>query len=248
MKAQRTVLETLLDWSVDRPFWQRDALRRIVVAGTPNEAAVTDLLALCKKGHGTTGIEQEPAVLEAAHLPANPGDGVSVALAAMGTIVGVNQLAPGQTLDFETSGLTVIYGPNGAGKSGYGRVLKRACRARKAGEIMPDAYNPPPAGRATATFNILKDGVPADPVPWTDDGRADGILSAVSVFDRDCGSVHVQEKNEVAFRPFGLDIPDDLAGVCQKLKQLLTAEETQLQARRQSRKKRSYVRHTGVAY
>ncbi|MGY3426366.1 hypothetical protein ACVWZW_006870 [Bradyrhizobium sp. F1.13.4] len=42
----------------------------------------------------------------------------------------------------------------------------------------------------------------------------------------------MQEKNEVAFRPFGLDIPDDLAGVCQKLKQLLVAEEAQLSAAR----------------
>jgi hypothetical protein len=58
------------------------------------------------------------------------------------------------------------------------------------------------------------------------------VLSAVSVFDRDCGSVHVQEKNEVAFRPFGLDIPDDLAGICQALKQKLGAEETQLNAAR----------------
>jgi AAA domain, putative AbiEii toxin, Type IV TA system len=37
-------------------------------------------------------------------------------------------------------------------------------------------------------------------------------------------------EDEVAFRPFGLDIPDDLAGVCQRLKQHLAVEEAQLQA------------------
>jgi energy-coupling factor transporter ATP-binding protein EcfA2 len=230
--APRTVLETILDWSSDRPLWQRDALRRIVATGTPDEAAVAELLALCKKEQGAADIDQEPAVLEATHLPTKPGNGVSVTLASMGAIVGVNQLAPGQTLEFERNGLTVIYGPNGAGKSGYGRVLKRACRARRAGEIMPDAYDTSPPAIATASFSILKDGTAAGPIAWSDDGRADGILSAVSVFDRDCGSVHVQEKNEVAFRPFGLDIPDDLAGVCQKLKQRLMTEETQLQALR----------------
>ncbi len=57
-------------------------------------------------------------------------------------------------------------------------------------------------------------------------------MSAISVFDKECASVHVQEKNEVAFRPFGLDIPDDLAGVCQKLKQKLTDEQTQIEALR----------------
>ncbi|MEZ0497606.1 AAA family ATPase [Sphingomonas sp. IW22] len=229
-KANKTVLETILDWSADRPLWQRDALRRIVMGGTPDDDAVNDILTLCKKEHGTEGIALEPATLEAVHLPAAPAGGESIALASVGGVAGVNQLAADQTLRFEPAGLTIVYGPNGSGKSGYGRVLKRACRARKAGEIIPDAYNPPPAGKATGTISILKDGVVAPPVSWTDDGKPDAVLSAVSVFDRDCGSVHVQEKNEVAFRPFGLDIPDDLAGVCQALKQKLGAEETQLDA------------------
>lgn len=231
-KTPKSVLETILDWSADRPVWQRDALRRIVTGGTPNEAGLGDILALCRKDHGAEGITQEAVVLEAAHLPANPPGGASIALAALADVLGVNQLASAQALAFEPSGLTIVYGPNGSGKSGYARVLKRACRARKAGDIMPDAYNPAPAGKATATFAILKDRVPEPVVAWTDDGRPDAVLSAISVFDRDCGSVHVQEKNEVAFRPFGLDIPDDLAGVCQALKQKLSAEEVQLQARR----------------
>lgn len=231
-KAPRTVLENILDWSAERPMWQRDALRRIVAAGTPDQGAVAELLALCKKEHGAPDVDLEPAALEAGHLPANPGNGVSIAISGMSDIVGVNQLAPSQTLPFETAGLTIVYGPNGAGKSGYGRVLKRACRARKAGEIMPDAYQPPPSGKATASFSVLKDGAAADPIAWSDGAGPHGVLSAISVFDRDCGSVHIQEKNEVAFRPFGLDIPDDLAGVCQKLKQLLAAEETQLNAAR----------------
>lgn len=228
--ANKTVLETIFHWSADRPLWQRDALRRIVADGTPNDDAVNSILALCKKEHGADGIPVEPTVLEAAHLPAAPAGGGSIALAGVRDIAGVNQLALGQNLTFEVGGLTIVYGPNGSGKSGYGRVLKRACRARKAGEIMPDAYNPPPAGKATGTFSILKDGVAALPVNWTDDGKLDSVLSAVSVFDRDCGSVHVQGKNEVAFRPFGLDIPDDLAAVCQALKQKLGAEEAQLNA------------------
>lgn len=233
-KVNKTVLETILDWSVDRPLWQRDALRRIVTGGTPDEAAVGEILALCKKEHGADGVELEPAALETAHLPATPIGGESIALVSLGDIAGVNQLAPGQTLQFEPAGLTIVYGPNGSGKSGYGRVLKRACRARKAGEIMPDVYNAPPVGKATGTFTILKNATAEPAVAWTDDGKPDPVLSAVSVFDRESGSVHVQEKNEVAFRPFGLDIPDDLAGVCQVLKQKLSAEETQLQAVRDS--------------
>lgn len=147
----KSVLETILDWSEHRPAWQRDALRRIVATGKPDDAAIEELTALCMKGRGAERIALDPIPLAAAHLPANPEGGVAVTLNAMASIVGVNQLAAGQELSFEPAGLTVIYGQNGAGKSGYARILKRACRARHAGEIMPDAYNPPPAGKATAT-------------------------------------------------------------------------------------------------
>jgi len=60
------------------------------------------------------------------------------------------------------------------------------------------------------------------------------MLSAITVFDRDAALVHVQKKNEVWFRPFGLDIPDDLAGVCQEIKARLTSEKETLEQQRNS--------------
>lgn len=54
----------------------------------------------------------------------------------------------------------------------------------------------------------------------------------MSVFDSDCASVHIKEKNEVAFRPFGLDVPDELAGACQAAKDALAAEQKQLEKAR----------------
>jgi hypothetical protein len=69
-KKPKTVLETILDWSIDRSAWQRDALRRIVTEGTPNQVALDDLLALCKRDHGAGDINLEAVVLEAGHLPA----------------------------------------------------------------------------------------------------------------------------------------------------------------------------------
>lgn len=228
-----SVLGIILEWSRDRPAWQRDALRRIVASGTPEEDAITELVALCKKGHGAADIALEPEPLEESALPANPGAGESISLISLGHVVGVNQLAPGQEIPFEPEGITVVYGDNGAGKSGYARVLKRACRARYPGEIMADAFNPPAAGaKANAAVSYAVAGVAAAPVRWIDDGKPHPVLSAVSVFDRECGAVHVKEKNEVAFRPFGLDIPDELAAVCQRVKAVLAGEQETLTASR----------------
>lgn len=211
-----TVLEQILAWSQSRPGWQRDALRRLVIEGYPDEPGLQTILALCKKEHGNPSIAEVAESLAQEHLPVDPGAGESISLGAIANVVGVNQLAPAQSLPFEPHGLTVVYGQNGAGKSGYTRILKRACRSRHAGDIMPDVYGPPPAGHATAELTIMRASGASESIAWTNDGRPPEILSAITVFDRDAASVHVRKKNEVWFRPFGLDIPDDLAGVCQE--------------------------------
>jgi hypothetical protein len=144
----------------------------------------------------------------------------------------INDLAPGQTLTFEQNGMAIIYGDNATGKSGYARIFKRACRARHPGKIEPNIYaeQPPPRAAATITYSI--GGAPQSPEKWQDEDHPHAILSAVSVFDSDCASVHIKEKNEVAFRPFGLDVPDELAGVCQAVKEALVAEKKKFEEAR----------------
>ena len=137
----KTVLESVLQWSQDRPAWQRDALRRIVAGGRLEAADIQELVGLCKQGKGAKAIGGLKAIpLAKAHLPANPGQGAAVSLVSIADAAGVNNLAPAQTLAFEPKAITVIYGDNGAGKSGYARILKRACRARHAGKIEGNIY------------------------------------------------------------------------------------------------------------
>ncbi|QIE41455.1 hypothetical protein G5B39_05480 [Rhodobacteraceae bacterium SC52] len=233
-KSDDTVPMRILAWSANRPLWQRDALRRIVLNGYPDEAAFEELLALCKKEHGDETVALVARPLSKDHLPVDPGVGESVSLSGIANVSGVNQLATGQTLNFEESGLTIIYGQNGTGKSGYTRILKRACRSRHAGEVMPDVYSASPTRTAKAELKISRASGAAETVAWEDEGQTEEMLSAITVFDRDAASVHVQKKNEVWFRPFGLDIPDDLAGVCQEIKARLTAEKETLEQTRNS--------------
>jgi hypothetical protein len=57
-------------------------------------------------------------------------------------------------------------------------------------------------------------------------------LSAISVFDAGCAAVHLKTRYEVAFRPFGLDVPDELADACKRVKAVLDAEKQQLEVAR----------------
>ncbi|PIB26451.1 hypothetical protein BFP76_11045 [Amylibacter kogurei] len=229
-----TVPKRILAWSESRPLWQRDALRGIVQNGYPDEEAIAELLALCKKEHGDPMVVQVANPLTKEHLPVDPGAGESISLSSISGVSGVNQLATGQTLNFEEAGLTILYGQNGTGKSGYTRILKNACRSRHAGAIMPDVYSSSPMGTAKAALKITRTDGSLETLAWEDGYEAAEALSAITVFDREAASVHVQKKNEVWFRPFGLDIPDDLAGVCQEIRARLTTEKETLEKKRNS--------------
>lgn len=225
----QNVLDTILDWSSGKPEWQQDGLRRIVSSGLPDEDGVKEVIALARKEHGddTVSIDAKPLTKE--NLPSDPGAGESIRLSSLSNIVGVNQLATDQDMKFETSGLTVIYGKNGTGKSGYARVLKKACRARFPGEIMPDMLSGNPPVLPEAKLTVERADGSTQKVAWTDAGTPDPILSAITVFDKDCGAEHIRKKNEVWFRPFGLDIPDDLATLCNEVKAKLTIEKQRLE-------------------
>lgn len=234
----QTAYDVILTWSADRPAWQRDALRRIVQASSLNQDDLAELAVLCKQGRmGVVpdgGIE--PVHLDATHFPANPGNTRSVTLTAIKDVDDVNRLAPGQTLAFAAEGITVVYGDNGTGKSGYGRLLKRVCRARHSEMIQPDVYGEPANTTPRATLCYQVGGIDQSPDAWQDTGKLEPqphpILSAVSVFDADCAVVHLKGKTNVAFKPSGLDVPDALSAACKGLKTIFEAEKTQLEATR----------------
>jgi hypothetical protein len=49
-----TILKELLEWSQDRPAWQRDALRRLVLNGDLSDDDISALIDICKSTHGLT--------------------------------------------------------------------------------------------------------------------------------------------------------------------------------------------------
>lgn len=224
----KSVFDTILEWSKNRPSWQQDALRRIVASGKLSDEDKKELVQLCLKGKGAEGIALEFIPLAVEHIPSAATAGTAISLKSISAVSGVNRLSGDQTLPFGDTGITIIYGDNGVGKSGYARILKRACRARFVGDLLPNAFDTSDGTAARAKIAYCSGAVPAAPIDWINDGRPHPILSSVSVFDRECAIVHVRGENEVAFRPFGLDVPDELAAACQAVKEALTSEQAKL--------------------
>lgn len=222
------VLKEILDWSADRPPWQRDALRRLVVQGVLSEPDIANLTEFCKARHGLAG-KATPEPLDSKHIPQLGEASKPVSLLSLTHHAGVNALAQAQTIEFAPS-MTVVFGANAAGKSGYTRILKRACRARGAEEILGNVVSGSAPGRPSATIRYKLDGTNHD-YQWDDDNPPHRDLSRVSVFDRHCASVYVAEQTDVAYRPLGLDLFDKLSDACEAVRRVLERERKELEAR-----------------
>lgn len=218
-----TVLQEILQWSQDRPAWQREALRRLVLNGELTDEDINALAEICKSGHGLA--EQRDTVpLAKEHVPDQTA-GAPVSLVSIFHHRGVNALAEDQTLNFGP-GLTVVYGDNGAGKTGYIRILKSACRARGPENILGNVVSgaTPLAPVVAIRYKV---GAEPDPREWAG-GKEDEFVSRVSVFDTQCAAVYLTEKTDVAFRPFGLDLFDKLVKACKAVRTRLESEQRAL--------------------
>ena len=219
-----TVLQEILEWSQDRPAWQRDALRRLVVNGELSEADVRELAEICKAAHGLAE-ERNVAPLAGEHVPDTRGAAPPVSLLSIFHHRGVNALAESQTLRFGPN-LTVVYGDNAAGKTGYIRILKSACRARGQEQILGNVVSgtTPLAPIVAIRYKV---GAELDSREWAGRGE-DDFVSRVSVFDTQCAAVYLMEKTDVAFRPFGLDLFDKLVRASKAIRVQLEREQRPL--------------------
>lgn len=198
------VLKELLKWSVDRPDWQRDALRRLMLNDELADNDITELTAICKSVHGLEDpVECVPLTEE--HVPINDANGASIALASITHHYGVNALAQDQTLNFGPN-LTIVYGDNGAGKTGYIRILKSACRSRRHEDILGNVVSGETPLNPSVSI-MYTAGDDSKPREWSGD-ESDEEISRVSVFDTQCATVYLTQKTDVAFRPLGLDLFD----------------------------------------
>jgi len=219
-----TVLEELLEWSQDRPAWQRDALRRLVLSGDVFDDDIHALTNICKSAHGLAE-QQDIAPLTKEHVPEKIAGSAPVSLVSIFHNRGVNALAEDQTLKLAPH-LTVVYGDNAAGKTGYIRILKSACRARGQERILGNVVS----GAAPLSPVVsIKYQVGTEPRPreWAGNGE-DEFISRVSVFDTQCAAVYLTEKTDVAFRPFGLDLFDKLVRTCKAVRAKLESEQRAL--------------------
>ncbi|WP_186128590.1 AAA family ATPase [Burkholderia gladioli] len=222
-----TLLAKILDWSNSslKP-WQQDAARRLF-QNSLDATALDDLYAMLKDSVGLTDPHgRKPVPLNDTHLPVTASKGDAVTLLALRDVKNTNRLATGQTLKFAKKGMTVVYGGNGSGKSGYARILKRACRSRDVTEdVRPNVLDKGSAKAVPeAKFDIELNGQQST-ITWSKTAPAPQELATVAVFDTYCARAYLDQQQEIAYLPFGLDVVENLAQVVlPKITEKLNAE------------------------
>jgi energy-coupling factor transporter ATP-binding protein EcfA2 len=188
---------------------------------------IDDLYAMLKDSVGLSDPQsRKPQPLGADHLPVVAANGDATILISMNNVRNVNRLAPQQVLPFAPKGMTVIYGTNGAGKSGYARVLKRACRARDVTEdVHANSFEKPAVGQVPQAEFQIQIGGNAATVSWVKNKPPPAELATIAVFDTHCARAYLDQNQEIAYLPSGLDVVENLAQVVMpKLLEKLNAE------------------------
>lgn len=224
-----TILQEVLVWTQGIPPWQSDAVSRLLVKKALTPEDYDDLYALVKLAHGIRDPKnRQPKPLTADQIPVQIKAATHIELRTIKNLRNVNAIAENQQLVIGQIGMTVIYGDNGSGKSGYSRVLKRACRARDQSEpIHPNANLPgAKAGNAQASFDIAVDGALKE-VVWQQGKEAPPELSSFAIFDAHCARAYLDNEDDFSYVPYGLDVFEALAKVCQQLKVAIETEQKQ---------------------
>ena len=234
MQNKSSIFHEILKWSEDKPIWQRDALRRLLESDSLEQMDIDELTQICKASYDSSHPQtarNNAQPLSESHIPSNI-EGVSkVCLKSISDTENINALASGQVLDLfgNEKGIVVIYGDNASGKSGYGRVIKRACRARNRGKpIKSNIFKSGETKLAKASITININGKD-EVIDWIDQDFDKAELSYISFFDSECAITHANESNDIAFSPFGLDLLENLASISRRINKSLNAEKANLE-------------------
>lgn len=203
------VAKAIIDWAASQPLWKQEGMRRVLrQTHTPQD--VHDITAALLAA--PEDLPFAVTALDAQELAVTDADETVQALLEISDVQNVNRLAASQTLKLGDAGVTVVYGHNGAGKSGYARILKRACGARDAEQIIGDVYTAP-AQQTTASARLdVRVNDQEVSVNWND-GGPDNRLTGITIFDTKTAPFFVEKKGGLAYVPFGLDVFERLCAL-----------------------------------
>jgi energy-coupling factor transporter ATP-binding protein EcfA2 len=208
--------ELIVDWSRDRPAWQREVMRRVAAGEVLSNEDYHSLIEVIVEANelpvGQFGLEQ---------LPHAASQDLPVCLLAIEKPEHVNALESKEPLTFEPQGLTIVYGDNGSGKSGYARLLKRITRARHREDILTDVFRDTSTAKPTAALSV-RIGNAEEALTWPESPLPE--LQRMLFYDSACGSAYIASESDFPYRPSALFVMDGLIEACVGIRACIDAK------------------------
>ncbi|HEX8702868.1 MAG TPA: AAA family ATPase, partial [Myxococcaceae bacterium] len=230
--------EQIWSWAQQLKPWQSDLVRRLCASTTLTELEVDEVCRILLNAYDALEPGQTaptPQAVQEKDLPQPAAVTGSTRILSLSSLENIGAIQPGQRLEFELRGLTVLYGDNGAGKSSYARVLKEACRASdRAIKILPNVYAPPVANhnvQGSAKIEIDESGTTRTIERIVNTGPTPE-LSSISVFDSGCAHSYSTTPNTLAYVPRSLTLFKRLADSQIRLAEIIQANIDKLLAAR----------------
>ena len=202
--STQAINQDIFRWLTKRPTWQRNLIQRVVRNQVIDNSYIEQLVDLLV---ANKTVAPETPTLTIDELPQGGDTKESIAICSVGDLQGVNALLGGQTLEFSSTGMTIVYGDNGSGKSGYARLLKQIVGARHHEEILSNVFTNERCAQS-AQINYRCGG--ADQVATWSRTFNDTTFGRVHFYDEACGNDYLQNETELSYRPSVLSLLDRL--------------------------------------
>lgn len=204
----------IVEWSMDRPYWERLALRALAREELIDAPLLNQFADVAAAEAG--GLTPDGATLTISDFGTGSSERNTVVLLGVREPLAVNALAWEEGVEFNPEGITLIYGENGSGKSGYARVIKTITRSRHSTEVLGDVFRPPSPQSAYVHFRIGDQDLN---IHWPND--TNDHLRRVSFYDSACAARYLSMDTEVAYRPSAIALLDQLVNVSGQVRSVL---------------------------
>lgn len=204
------IYQEILNWSINKSLFIRDALRRIITTSVLTNNDFDEITQLLKKDCGDTSIVLNAIPLDISHIPMNIiTDQNYPKLVSISNPVNICALHDEGCLEFNTSGLTIIYGKNGSGKSSYSRILKKLCWSRNSNIELKKNVFTSSTNQQKIEFKIKFNEINEDYL-WLENSPSNPLLNSFFVFDNECGNTYINSENPTQYKPVGIDVLEKL--------------------------------------
>lgn len=199
------------------PPWYREGVRLLLKKSELNDDDLDHLLLLI-----ISNPAKETEKFHLSELPIISSQEGEIFLERIEHRSGIGALCENQHINFERSGLNLVFGNNGCGKSSYARVLKTAALALDSDEqnyVIPNVFDTVSKNPDVSVFFSDRNGERKE---WKLSESSASEINTVSFYDSEVAQNFVMRGAKVTYQPATVTLLRRLVKVSEKLNQRLS--------------------------